>query len=55
MDTNLQENTNLIAMMKKEVLTSKMFEVFLESVPQFILQSYIILKTGNMSNFLLRF
>jgi len=49
MDTNLQQNTKLVAILQKEILGSNLLEVFLESAPQFILQSYIIIKTGNAS------
>jgi hypothetical protein len=49
MDTNLKQNAKLIEILRKEVLGSSLLEVFLEAAPQFILQSYIILKTGNAS------
>ncbi len=49
MDTNIPQNARLVAILQKEVLGSNLLEVFLESAPQFILQSYIILKTGNAS------
>jgi len=49
MDTNLPQNSNIIAILRKEVLGSNLLEVFLESAPQFILQAYIIIKTGNAS------
>ena len=50
MDTNSQHNFKLIAILRKKVLGSNLLEVFLESAPQFILQSYIIMKTGCASN-----
>ncbi len=49
MDTNIPQNAKLVAILRKEVLGSNLLEVFLESAPQFILQSYIIIKTGNAS------
>jgi hypothetical protein len=49
MDTNIPENARLEAILRKEVFGSNILEVFLESAPQFILQSYIIIKTGNAS------
>jgi hypothetical protein len=51
MDTNLPQNANIIGILRKEVLGSNLLEVFLESAPQFILQAYIILKTGNASKY----
>jgi hypothetical protein len=52
MDTNLRRNYKLISILRKEALSSSLIEVFLESAPQFILQAYIILKTGNASKFM---
>lgn len=49
MDTNLPQNAKLTAIFKKKVESSSLLEAFLESAPQFILQSYIIIKTGNTS------
>ncbi len=51
MDTNLPQNAKLAAILKKRVASSSLLEVFLESAPQFILQSYIIIKTGNTSKY----
>ncbi len=48
-DTKIPQNAKLVAILRNEVLGSNILEVFLESAPQFILQSYIILKTGNAS------
>ena len=52
MDTNLPQNIKLTAILRKEVLGSSLLEIFLESAPQFILQTYIIVKTGNASKYL---
>jgi len=49
MDTNVPQNARLAGILRKEVLGSSLLEIFLESAPQFILQSYIILKIGNAS------
>ena len=46
---NPDQNAKLISLMTKEVVGSSVLEAFLESAPQVILQSYIILKTGNFS------
>ena len=51
METSISQNANLILSVKEEALGSGLFEAFLESAPQFILQCSIILKTGNMSKF----
>ncbi len=51
MDTSLHLNSSLIKAIKKEAISSRIFEAFLESAPQFILQWSIILRTGKMSNF----
>ena len=55
MDTNLKQNNKLISILRKEALSASLIEVFLESAPQFILQAYIILKTGNASKFMIFF
>jgi len=52
MDTSLPANSKLIFKMKKEASDSGELEAFLESAPQFILQSSIVLRTGNISNLL---
>jgi hypothetical protein len=46
MDTNLPENAMLVTKIKQEALGSGLFEAFLESAPQLILQCSIILRTG---------
>jgi hypothetical protein len=51
MDTSLHLNSSLIKAIKKEAISSRIFEAFLESAPQFILQWSIILRTGKMSKF----
>jgi hypothetical protein len=52
MDTQAPENAEKIELIFKEVAGSKILEAYLESAPQFILQFSIILRTGNISNFL---
>jgi len=52
-DTSLVANSELIFMLKKEAFESDVFEAFLESVPQFILQSTIVLRTGNACNYII--
>jgi len=54
MDTNLLQNAKLLTILQKDVVSSNLLEVFLESAPQFILQAYIILKTGNASEYFFR-
>jgi hypothetical protein len=49
LDTSLLSNENIIASIQKEIFHSKTLEAFLESAPQFILQSSIIWRTGNLS------
>jgi len=53
MDTTLPTNSNGMFLMKKEALDSTILETFLESVPQLILQSSIVLRTGNISKYAL--
>ena len=45
-DTSLAENTSIIRKMKKNAFEAGVYEAFLESAPQFILQSSIVLRTG---------
>jgi hypothetical protein len=52
MDTSLPANSALIFKIKKEASESGVFEAFLESAPQFILQSSIVLRTGNICKIL---
>ncbi len=49
MDTSLPQNESLIIRIKRETVGSGLFEAFLESAPQLILQCSIILRTGNLS------
>ena len=51
MDTQLLVNRDLVASIKEEALFDGFFEGFLESVPQFIFQLSIILRTGVISKF----
>jgi len=51
-DTSLPQNAKLIFEMKKEALVSGLFEAFLESAPQMLLQCSIVLRTGVTSKFL---
>jgi hypothetical protein len=51
MESSISQNANLILSIKQEALGSGLFEAFLESAPQFILQCSIILKTGKISKF----
>ncbi len=51
MESSISQNANIILSIKQEALGSGLFEAFLESAPQFILQCSIILKTGKMSKF----
>ncbi len=46
-------NSELIFMLKKEAFEFAVFEAFLESAPQFILQSTIVLRTGNACNYII--
>ena len=47
--TNLPSNHNTIQNIHKEVLNSALFESFLESAPQLVLQCTILIKTGRTS------
>jgi len=51
LDTSLSHNHNAIVKIKREAVGSGLFEAFLESTPQFILQCSIIMRTGNASKF----
>jgi hypothetical protein len=46
MDSSLPDNLLLIAKIKQKAMGSGLFEAFLESAPQLILQCSIILRTG---------
>jgi hypothetical protein len=48
MDPAIPENFTLITKLKKESINAGLLEGFLESAPQFILQNYIVLKTGSI-------
>ena len=48
-DTSLPQNAGLIEKIRRKALDSGLFEAYLESAPQFILQCSIILITGNTS------
>ena len=50
MDTSLPQNAILKERIKREAQEFGLFETYLESAPQFILQCSIILITGNTSN-----
>ena len=52
MDTSLPQNSVLMERITREALDSGLFEAYLESAPQFILQCSIILITGSTSQFL---
>jgi hypothetical protein len=47
-DPTLPDNSEQIFFIKQEVLGSAVWESFLESAPQLILQSSIVLRTGNI-------
>jgi hypothetical protein len=51
LDTSLSHNDHAVTKIKREALGSGLFEAFLESVPQLILQCSIIMRTGNTSKF----
>ena len=48
LDTALPSNQNTLQLIMIEVFNSSILETFLESAPQFILQSSIIIRTGNI-------
>ena len=52
LDTALPSNQKNLHHIQMEVFSSSMMETFLESAPQFILQSSIVLRTGNVSEFM---
>jgi hypothetical protein len=54
MDTSLPINSTLVFMMKNEALGAGLYEAFFESAPQFILQSSIVLRTGNICKYILK-
>ena len=49
MDTSLPENAVLISKIMRRTVDANLYEAFLESAPQFILQSSIILRNGIIS------
>ncbi len=49
MDTSFSQNAPLITSIKRKALGTGLFEAFLEAAPQFVLQSFIILRTGKAS------
>jgi hypothetical protein len=51
-DTSLEKNSTLILRIRHEALGAATFEAFLEAAPQLILQSSIVLRTGNISKHL---
>jgi hypothetical protein len=51
MNTQLDINHDLVNTIKSEASSAALYEAFLESAPQFILQMTIILRTGNLSMF----
>ena len=50
-DTSLPENSKFVLKIKQEALGAGLFEAILESAPQLILQSSIVLRTGNISEY----
>ena len=52
MNTYLPENSQLVFYLKQKALDTGLFEAFLESAPQMILQCSIILRTGVTSKVL---
>ena len=51
MDSSFPHNATLISTLKKEATGAGLYEAFLESAPQFILQCAIILSSGNISEY----
>jgi hypothetical protein len=49
MDTQLPSNCHLVAEIKSEAVTYGLYEAFLESAPQLILQLSIVLRSGFIS------
>ena len=49
MDTSLPQNSDLVAGIKQEVLTAGLFETYMESAPQFVIQCIFILESGSAS------
>ena len=51
LDSSFPHNATLISTLKKEATGAGLYEAFLESAPQFILQCAIILSSGNISEY----
>ncbi len=53
LESTTESDQKIVTFIKKTVFNSNVYEAFLESAPQLILQCSIILRTGNMSNYIL--
>jgi hypothetical protein len=49
LETTTEGDQKIVTFIKKTVFNSNIYEAFLESAPQFILQCSIVLRTGNIS------
>ncbi len=49
LETSSEGDQKIVTYIKKTVFNSNVYEAFLESAPQFILQCSIVLRTGNIS------
>jgi hypothetical protein len=52
LETTTEDGQKMVTFIKKKVFNSNVYEAFLESAPQFILQCSIILRTGNISKYI---